>query len=69
MISMTKKYRYRNGEEARILCVDGFDKTYPIVSMTPSGQSLLHHISGESLNPDNREYDLVEIIELAGDEE
>jgi len=60
---MTKKYRYENGEEARILCTDGFDRAYPIVSMTPDGQSLLHHISGESLNPDNRDYDLVEVTQ------
>jgi len=60
MIIMTKKYRYENGELARILCTDGFDKEYPVVSMTPNGQAIDHTAIGLPKSWRN-EYQLIEI--------
>jgi len=60
MISMTKKYRYKNGKEARILCTDGNDKDYPVVSMTPNGQAVDHTTIGLPRSWRD-EYQLIEI--------
>lgn len=45
-ISLNKKYTYRNGEPARILCVDGGDKSYPVIAITIEGQTSRHTKSG-----------------------
>jgi len=46
MIEMIKDYRYKNGEAARILCIDGFDKDYSVVSMRLDGLTVKHTSDG-----------------------
>lgn len=46
MIDITKKYKYRNGEPARILCVDRPSDNYPIVSMDNIGNTFTHAADG-----------------------
>jgi len=46
MITMDKKYKYRNGEEARILCVDAPAGDAPIISMGPDGYIYRHSTDG-----------------------
>lgn len=45
MISMDKKYRYRNGEPARILCIDANGR-YPVVSLNEEGSVIFHNKDG-----------------------
>jgi hypothetical protein len=44
MIDINKIYRYRNGEEARILCVDRPHEICPVVSMRSNGHIHSHTI-------------------------
>lgn len=62
-ISMDKKYRYRNGEPARILCIDAKGIAYPVVSITQHGTTITHCITGE-YKVDYREsdWDLIEVM-------
>ncbi len=46
-ITMNKKYTYRNGEVARILCVDRPNTDIPIISMTAKGRLTFHKADGE----------------------
>ena len=59
MISMDKKYRYRNGQDARILCTDR-PLGLPVVSMTDRGALIEHTIEG-LYTTHEAEWDLVEI--------
>ena len=64
MIDINKKYRYRNGEEARILCVDGGDENYPVIALTREGQTSRHTNSGALWNREGQHiWDLVEVKE------
>lgn len=38
MIELTKKYKTRDGRDVRVLCVDGPDKTYPVVAVIQEGE-------------------------------
>ena len=60
-IDMAKKYTYRNGEPARILCVDA-PSLQSVISMTEGGNSLHHTAMGEYL-PSKAEHplDLIEV--------
>lgn len=64
MISMDKKYRYRNGEEARILCVDrpegGLNNT-PVASMDVKSGYIYCHYSDGTSEDKKPERDLIEI--------
>jgi hypothetical protein len=46
MIDMTKKYIYRNGEPARVLCVDRPNEDWPVLAMTKEGLFTMHTVSG-----------------------
>lgn len=59
-ISMEKKYRYRNGTDARILCVDCPHLTYPVISLNQHGCVVRHLDNGES-SVDGGGLDLIEI--------
>ena len=62
MIDINKKYRYRNGEEARILCVDRPVNICKVISMGESGAIVYHDSDGHSGHGMN-EYDLIEVKE------
>lgn len=47
MISMDKKYKYRNGEPARILCIDSGDENWPVISLTKNSGVMFHQPNGE----------------------
>lgn len=46
MIDINKKYRYRNGEPARVLCTDGSRNMFPVVSISKSGGLHVHTLEG-----------------------
>ena len=62
MIDINKKYRYRNGEEARILCVDRPVNICTVISMADSG-AIIHHDSDGRSGHGLDEYDLIEVKE------
>ena len=64
-INLSKTYKYRNGEPARVLCVDGASENYPVVSLTSAGEPFTHDPNGKfmSLDADNA-YDLIEVLPL-----
>lgn len=39
MIDMNKKYRTRDGQKVRILCVDGYDPIYPVIGLVENQPS------------------------------
>jgi len=59
-ISLDKKYKYRNGEPARILCVDGNKPDFPVVSQTVDGVLRGHRPQGAC---QLEGFDLVEVHE------
>lgn len=64
MIDINKKYRYRNGEPARVLCTDGSRNMFPVVSISKSGGLHVHTLEGGRVSYDqnyDHEYDLIEI--------
>ena len=68
MISMDKKYKYRNGESARILCVDrqcpsrsGQPAYAPVISLSESGSVMSHMADGTSVGGFGPTYDLIEV--------
>ena len=62
MIDMTKTYRYRNGEPARVLCVDRPDPSYPVLSMAKDGTVFCHYESGASCLVASSDIDLIEVL-------
>lgn len=64
MIDINKRYRYRNGEEARILCVDG-KGIKPVVSIDRFGIVKKHTNNGVINTEYNYtcDYDLIEVKE------
>ena len=48
-ITMDKKYIYRNGESARILCVDSNKIEFPVVSIANDGTLCYHHADGTAV--------------------
>jgi len=63
---MSKKYRYRNGESARILCIDGNNCKYPVVSMDKNGYLFTHTEEGLFAKQGrDHHYDLVEDMPYA----
>lgn len=64
MINMTKKYKYRKGGEARILCVDGAAHLYPVVSMAENGAVYKHRGDGTYCAVgEEHAFDLIEVKE------
>jgi hypothetical protein len=61
MISMDKKYKYRNGEPARVLCVDRANSQMPVVSLTADGAITLHTKAGGYLVECEGDLDLIEV--------
>lgn len=64
-ISLDKKYRYKNGQPARILTTTRTDKYQqyecPVLSESADGRTFFHHSDGKSFYTDA--FDLVEIRE------
>jgi hypothetical protein len=61
-IEMHKKYRYRNGEAARVLCVDRQNSPYPVISL--SSESVMYHLQTGRCSLDlarKTDYDLIEV--------
>jgi hypothetical protein len=63
MIEMTKKYRYRNGEPARIICVDRPHEIFKVISMSEKGILEFHTINGTADYDHNTDFDLIECKE------
>jgi hypothetical protein len=62
-IDINKKYRYRNGTAARILCVDAPTKAEPVISMDEDGLIRRHKPDGEYYNDGTSSLDLIEVRE------
>jgi hypothetical protein len=63
MITMDKKYKYYNGEDARILCIDRpFNGNLVVLSMRQNGAIVQSTIEGRSRYCQG-EYDLIEYVE------
>lgn len=63
MISMDRKYIYRNGEPARILCVDA-PGNYPVVTLDELGRHFRHDSDGVcNVLGITDEWDLIEVKE------
>ena len=62
-IDINKKYRYRNGGSARILCIDG-PGDQPVISLDETGDALNHSADGRFFR-DKKEasLDLIEVRE------
>lgn len=58
-ITMDKKYTYRNGESARILCVDRPYADIPVISMRENGAVVFHRLCGKQYS-NVSEWDLIE---------
>ncbi len=56
-ITMDKKYAYRNGQSARILCLDRNYKNLNVVSMGLDGIITVHEQNGRGVE---RQWDLIE---------
>jgi hypothetical protein len=62
-IDINKKYRYRNGESARILCVDA-PGDQPVISLDGSGDTFAHNAAGQFfLYNEESSLDLIEVRE------
>jgi len=62
MIEINKKYRYRNGEPARIICVDRPHEKFKVISMSDSGRLEFHDEDGLcDFSNFNHLYDLIEV--------
>ena len=62
-ISMDKKYRYRNGQPARVLCVDRPESDYPVITLSLDGDVQSHTWKGKYCSSVDREHDL-DLIEI-----
>jgi hypothetical protein len=63
-IDINKVYKYRNGEPARILCVDApTDNDSPVVSLSNTGYLTCHNATGMACFLGESEYDLIEVKE------
>jgi hypothetical protein len=67
-IDINKKYRYRSGKPARILCVDGpcvhAGEPQPVVSMDEDGETNTHFPSGRFISAlKDSDWDLIEVRE------
>jgi hypothetical protein len=62
-IDINKKYRYRSGEPARILCVDA-PGDQPVISLNGSGDTLKHKATGQFFHSNHESsLDLIEVRE------
>ena len=59
-ILMDKKYQYRVGSPARILCTDA-PGDYPVISINESGKTISHTNQGKWMEDREDKYDLFEI--------
>ena len=58
-ITMDGKYRYRNGEKAVIVGVNGFNRVYPIETQNEKGHYFSHTPYGKYMMGRDSEHDLV----------
>ena len=58
-ITKHETYDYRNGNPARVICVDAPDTDYPVISIDPTGFPLSHTSAGEFLQGQTHPDDLV----------
>ena len=63
IIDINKTYRYRNGEPARIICVDRPHVTHKVISMSEKGFLEFHLIDGTRGDDEFPDYDLIECKE------
>jgi hypothetical protein len=61
MIDINKTYRYRNGEEARVICVDAPHNQWPVIALDGGGVITRHTDMGVSSW--ELDYDLIEVKE------
>ena len=62
-IDINKKYRYRNGKPARILCVDAPDQDDPVISMDEQSLINRHKPDGRYYPDESSCLDLIEVRE------
>jgi hypothetical protein len=62
-IDINKKYRYRNGKPARILCVDAPDQDDPVISMDEQSLINRHKPDGRYYHDEISCLDLIEVRE------
>lgn len=61
-ISMDREYEYRNGEPARVLCVDRNSISYPVVSINNLGNLIYHSQLGAANDACiSSQWDLIEV--------
>jgi len=46
VVEMNKRYKYRNGAAARVLCTDRSRNRWPVISMSESGTLYFHNEDG-----------------------
>ncbi len=61
-ISMNKQYTYHKGGVARVLCIDGPDIQYPVITVTTCGKVISHTKTGQYTSVTfGSVYDLIEV--------
>jgi len=64
-IEMGKKYRTRDGREAQIICVDGPDKSYPVIAAIYHGSGTWDPddftVNGRNVTNEEHAEDLIEV--------
>ena len=64
MITMDKQYRYRNGQPARVLCVDANSK-HPVIALTDDGLTSRFGRDGKFYSDGTESiWDLIEVVPL-----
>lgn len=65
-IEMGKKYRYRNGEPAKILSINASETNSPVISIDDCGNPRMHNVYGKHFvyNGEPSDYDLIEEKEV-----
>ena len=64
MIDINKKYKYRDGSPARILCIDR-NRSMSVVTLADSGEINTHGTNGNYLSSGQEsEKDLIEVVPL-----
>ena len=63
-ISMGKLYQYRNGEPARVVCIDR-PSEFSVISIQKNGTIRTHLIDGRYVLNDESDFDLIEVTEQA----
>jgi hypothetical protein len=61
-IDINKKYRYRSGESARVICIDACE-SYPVIAIDEAGDPTTHTADGRYHENGEDDSDLIEVRE------